>query len=369
VDWEAEGLLEDCPDDDARKARRALLAELHEDGVSVEELREAVKQQRLALVPIERILGGDGSYSLADIAQESGVDIAYLQATRRALGLPVPDPDDKVLGEKELEVAKLGVRFREAGFEDEGMLEAARVLGRGMARYAESIRTLGAQAMLEQGADEYELAGRFAESTRQLLPLAGPWLEHVFTLQLRQSLRNEAVTIEEMTTGSLADTREQAVAFADIVGFTELGERVPIEDLSGVASGLSRLAEEVAQPPVQLVKEIGDAVMFVAPQPHHMVDVALTLVERAHSADDLPPLRAGVAYGPAVNRWGDWYGSTVNLASRLTDRARPESVLATEEVREAVGENGFRWSEAGPKRLKGFKTPVKTYRVRRGPAE
>jgi adenylate cyclase len=70
-----------------------------------------------------------------------------------------------------------------------------------------------------------------------------------------------------------------------------------------------------------------------------------------------------VAYGPAINRWGDWYGSTVNVASRLTARARPASVLATDAVRDRTGDR-YRWSAAGAKRLKGLANPVTTYRVR-----
>ena len=87
---------------------------------------------------------------------------------------------------------------------------------------------------------------------------------------------------------------------------------------------------------MRLVKVIGDAVMLVSPEPGPMVAATLELVERAEAQEALPQLRAGVAYGPAVNRWGDWFGSTVNLASRLTARARPGSVLTTEEVRDAA---------------------------------
>ena len=91
MDWEAEGLLEDLPDDRAREARRELLDELHEDGVSLEELEQAVKEQRLALVPVERLLGGEPRYSAREIAEQAGLDLDTLLATRRALGLPVPD--------------------------------------------------------------------------------------------------------------------------------------------------------------------------------------------------------------------------------------------------------------------------------------
>ena len=93
------------------------------------------------------------------------------------------------------------------------------------------------------------------------------------------------------------------------------------------------------------------------------MDSTLRLVEGSDGAEGLPAIRAGIAFGPAVNRWGDWYGSTVNVASRLTERARPASVLATEHVRDAAG--GFQWSFAGEKKLKGLSAPLKTYRARR----
>src|SRR5215208_5383625 len=76
VDWEAEGLLDDLPDDRAREARRKLLDELREDGVSLEELRRAVAEQRLALLPVERLLGSGQRYSHREIAEESGLELA-----------------------------------------------------------------------------------------------------------------------------------------------------------------------------------------------------------------------------------------------------------------------------------------------------
>jgi adenylate cyclase len=366
VDWEAEGLLEGLPDERAKAARRALLDELHDDGVAVEELRRAVQEQRLALLPVERLLDSEPRYTEIEIAEQTGVDADYLLASRRALGLPVRDAYERALTEGDLEAARLVMRFREAGIDDQGMLEAMRVLGRGMARYAEAMRVIGARSLMQGGADEHELARRLADATRALLPLSAPWLEYVFELHFQHGLRNDAVTLEEITTGELHEARPQAIAFADMVGFTELGETASVEELGTVAARLSQLADEVVGGQVRVVKEIGDAVMLVSPEPAPMIDTVLTLVDRAGEEEEMPAVRAGVAYGPAVNRWGDWFGATVNLASRLTTRARPASVLTTAEVREAVGD-GFAWTSAGPKRLKGISEPVKAYRVRREP--
>ena len=364
MDWEAEGLLEGTADAAARAARIRLLDELYADGVPIEDLRRAVAEQRLPLLPVERLLSSEPRYTAREIAEMSGLDLEFFQAERRALGLAVPGPDERVYGDADLESAKLGSQYRDVGLPDGEAMEAQRVLGRGMARYAEAMRTLVGQTFLEGGTDEAELASRLETVARILMPLAGPWLEYVFGLHMREALRQEAVTAEQLATGRFGAGRDCAVAFADLVGFTELGETIPSDELGTVATQLSRLTEQVVEPPARLVKEIGDAVMLVAPEPAQLVEATLRLVEASDGAEGLPAIRAGVAYGPAVNRWGDWYGSTVNLASRLTDRARPASVLTTEAVRDAVGD-GYVWSFAGEKRLKGLSTPQKTYRVRR----
>src|SRR4051794_37607897 len=364
MDWEAEGLLEGCVDGAAREARRALLDKLHAEGVSLDALRQAVVEQRLALLPVDRLLASEARYTAREIAEQSGLDLHWFMAQQRALGLAVPEPDERVYGETDLESAKLGRQYRDVGLPDEDALEAQRVLGRGMARYAESVRDLVGQAFLQGGTDEAELAGRLEVVTENLMPLAGPWLEYVFSMHMREALRQEVVTAEQLASGQIGTGRDCAVAFADLVGFTELGETIPSEELGSVAGRLSRLAEEVVQPPAKIVKEIGDAVMLVAPEPADLVEATLRLVEASDGAEGLPAIRAGGAYGPAVNRWGDWYGSTVNLASRLTERARPASVLTAETVRDAVG-GGFEWSFAGEKKLKGLSTPLRTYRARR----
>jgi adenylate cyclase len=152
------------------------------------------------------------------------------------------------------------------------------------------------------------------------------------------------------------------VCFADLVGFTTLGGEVGVEELGTVARGLAELAGDVARPPVWLVKTIGDAAMFVSPDAPTVVAAALSLVEAVEGAD-LPALRAGLASGPVINRAGDWYGNAVNLASRVTGVARPGSVLATEDVRDAAP-HGFAWSFAGRFRLKGIEERQPLHRAR-----
>jgi adenylate cyclase len=116
---------------------------------------------------------------------------------------------------------------------------------------------------------------------------------------------------------------------------------------------------------VRLVKTIGDAAMIVGPDAHAMLELALDLVDAADAEGaEFPQLRVGMAAGAALSRAGDWYGRPVNLASRVTGIARPGSVLATREVRDAASE-AYRWSSAGARSLKGVEGPVRLYRARR----
>ena len=116
---------------------------------------------------------------------------------------------------------------------------------------------------------------------------------------------------------------------------------------------------------MRFVKSIGDAVMFVCSDPLPLVAAVLDLVDAA-AANDLPRLRVGAATGCAVTRAGDWFGSPVNVASRVTAVAHPGAVFVAESTREAVGTAGdFEWSSIGARRLKGVSGDVKLFRVRR----
>ena len=166
-----------------------------------------MRGQRLALVPIERALGGECRHTAREVAAEAGLELEALQAMWRALGLAVPDPDERVLGDGDVEAARIHRRVLDAGFEPDDLQETSRVLGRGMARYVDALRTTIAEAILTPGADEHELGRRFASVAEELVPLNAPWMEHVFSLQLRQMLRNEAITLQERTAGRGEDAR------------------------------------------------------------------------------------------------------------------------------------------------------------------
>jgi adenylate cyclase len=366
IDFEKEGLL-DGLDDRERAARRRLLEELSAEGVSLEELRQAVAEDRLALLPVERVLAGEGRrYTAAEVAERAGLQIEFLLRQRQALGLPIPDPRERAFTEEDVESARRTKAFRDAGLPEEGMLEVSRVVGMAMGQIAAANRDLIGDAFLEPGDTELDVGLRYAEAARSLAPMLGATLQYVLNLHLREQIRREVIGRAELAEGRLPGAADVAICFADLVGFTRLGEQVATEELGGVTRRLSQLAGEVADPPVRLVKLIGDAAMLVSPETDPLLDAGLSLVEAAEAeGEGFPLLRAGMARGRALPRAGDWYGRPVNVASRITAVAYPASVLCAAEVRDSAGP-GYRWSAAGSRRLKGIREPVRLYRARRG---
>ena len=122
-----------------------------------------------------------------------------------------------------------------------------------------------------------------------------PLMEHTLRLHMRDQTRNQLFWQAD---GASPNLRQVWVAFADMVGFTRLGERIDPHDLGGLVTRLTDLALDTVTAPVRLVKTIGDAAMLVSPAPGPLVEAALTLVERAdQQGDEFPPLRAGLAGG------------------------------------------------------------------------
>jgi adenylate cyclase len=352
-------------DGSERQARRKLLRLLADDGFTEQELRVAIAENRLALLPVDRTLGG--THTAREIEQSSGLSADALVRMRRLTGLAEPGIDERVFSAADIEAARSTRMFLDAGFSEEAIIEITAVLGEGMSRLAATITAAFLQTFLRKGDSEEDAALRFAQLTEQLTPGTEPILVSSFNAHLRDAVRRGMLGRRELATGEPPAEQQLCICFADLVGFTRLGSEVAVGEIGSVAGRLARLAADTVRPPVRLIKTIGDAAMFVSPEPGPMVAVALELVD-AVAGEDLPSLRAGIGLGAVTLRAGDYFGNTVNVASRVTGAARPGSVLCTAGVRGACADQ-FDWSFAGRHRLKGVPDPTPLYRARRWSAD
>lgn len=358
------GLLEGVEPGPEREKRATLLQQLLADGFTVEELLAACKADRLALLPVDRVLHRDQKYTREDLARMTGLPVAFLGRLWQSLGLTDPPEDAVVFGQADLEGVEIVATFRKAGLSEETLDEINQVLGQSMARVTETIVQAVGEALLEAGDNEQTAGLRYAQAAEHLIPLLSPLLGYVLSVQFNHQIKNAVLTQAELARGQLESARDMSVCFADLVSFTALGEGVPPEVLSSAGRQLTEMAMAVARPPVRLVKMIGDAAMLVSPEPEALVSAGLALAAEAERhRESMPRLRVGMARGLAVSEGGDWFGAPVNLASRITDAARPGSVLVTKEIRDGA-EARFAWSFAGPKRFKGISAEVPLYRAR-----
>lgn len=347
------------PEDSA--ARDALLRRLRAAGQSKDAIQRARDEGRLATLAVESSLGGSPTHTLTHVAREAKIDPGFLRELLQANGRPNPRPRERPFTDEDIELARLAREFLDAGLPREALLEIARVLGQGISQVADTVRRVAGNVLLEPGDSELTVALRYAQAADELTPLMGELLAYDFRAYLREGVRRQLVTEAERQAGRLEDSREIAVAFADLVDYTRLGEKLDAEELGTIASRLASLATSATESPTRLVKTIGDAAMFVSPEvPPLIATITALRASIEKEGEDFPALRVGVAYGPATPRNGDWFGATVNVASRATDAARPGRVLATEAVRERAGDR-YDWKRKRRRGLKGVESKPRLF--------
>ncbi len=135
---------------------------------------------------------------------------------------------------------------------------------------------------------------------------------------------------------------EPAFLFADLSGYTALTEVHGDEEAADLVLAF---ADEVRgmlpDYGAEQVKTIGDALMIRADDPERAVRLGIAIVHDVGRRHGFPSVRVGVHAGPAVERDGDWFGATVNLAARVSGEAAGGEVLLTAATAERIsGDRG-----------------------------
>ncbi|HEX6538515.1 MAG TPA: adenylate cyclase regulatory domain-containing protein [Candidatus Dormibacteraeota bacterium] len=374
-EWADAGLLGEAPADGAWPAATVERAELVDfllrHGVAEADVEEAARNGRLSLLLLERVVGGQPTLTGIEVARRAGVPLEFAERVWAAFGFPAADVAERRFSRQEVYAMRV-IGALGGVFTEDDLIEAASVVGRAMAEVSaasvELFRRRVTVPYVEAGVDELDAALRLAAMSELLIPPLEPVLEVAFRRHLQAAVQAEAAVGIEEAAAVGGELQDVTVGFADLVGFTTLSERLDPLALGAVATRLLHTAEPVfAANSARTVKSIGDAVMFTARAPTDACRAALGLVGAATQAS-LPPVRAGLACGPVLRAYADYFGRTVNIASRLCDAAGPGEVLV--HVPEDLIDPAI-WSAAGldlkPVRrlsLKGIKRPVDVFSVR-----
>ena len=354
-DLAAAGLYDPAAADAAE--RRALLELALQAGADLDEIRLAIEEHWLHAVPIQRaILGSSPRLTVAEAGRRAGLDEAAAHRLWSALGLEehTCTEDDVVVFE--------AYGFAGAAWGEVEELHLARVMGSSLARLADAEVTV-TRAAIEAplragGGDSTEVSRAMRDFGGDVLPglhaaVARVHSHHLFRAGRRYSLWGVPPTEES--------TSEVVVGFADLVGFTSLGNQLEARQLDDLLRAFEERAHEAATGRTsRLVKLIGDEAMFVAGTAVEALEIASSLLDAA----DLPPMRVGIASGAVVIRAGDVFGRPVNLAARLVATARPGEIVVDAVTAEALGA-GVRTVSRGRRVLTGFPEPVEVFAVSR----
>lgn len=314
----------------------------------------------------EVILGGSRKYTPEEVSDHAGVEREEARRIWRALGFPTVGDDEVVF--TDTDVAALHTMHELAGLglaDEEVRLSVARLFGQTFSRLAAH----QGQLLLSQISERPELLDsgpELDELIGQVLPLIEELQNYTWRRQLAAYVARMAAQGDSDVANGPART---TIGFADMSRFTALTRKLSEAELRTVLDAFESLATEiVGQHGGRIVKTIGDEVLFQADDPASAALIALELLEGAAQHPDLPELRAGLALGPVVTRLGDVFGSTVNIASRLTSIGQPGWVLVDRELHAAIeGDPRFTLKSRRPESVRGFHR-LHSWRLKRGKA-
>ena len=369
--------VDEYTEGDVRRAR--IIHSLSAGGMPLEAIAEAIRRGDLELGfiddPAYGLFTGLTDTTFGQLSEQSGIPLELLVAIREAMGSAQPGPDDG-LRAVELEVVP-AVRLQlENGVRPAVIERTLRAYGENLRRMAEVeadwwmsdvIQPIFAAggSMADVGPRTATFANTYAPlSDRMVLGLfhghqANSWLKNIF----------EGFEAGLARAGLLSTTvHPPAICFLDLSGYTRVTEERGDEAAADLAGRLSRLVQRTSnQHGGKPIKWLGDGVMFFFPDPGRGVSAALEMVEGAKEAG-LPPAHVGLHAGPVLFQEGDYFGRTVNVASRIADYARQGEVLVSDEVVAAapgLAAEGIRFDPIGPVELKGLTEAVSLQVARR----
>ncbi len=358
ADWEAAGLYD--PRDEKAAERLELLQWCELQGYSLEQMKAAHSNGQLAF--IASIAAGRAGPFLTQqqLADRLGVSLEEIESFRLAFALPPVRPDAPWCNENEarmFESVSGGVEL----FGHTGMERLSRVLGSSVSRIAEAMASINAERlrrMAEAGATELDMAKANLAAIQTADAPA-----RIVTGLLGIHLQLAAARLRERRTDLSADTVLGCVGFVDLVGSTTMSQALPVRELAEIVDRFEEVAHQVAvNRRGRIVKFIGDEVMFVTGDAESACDIALSLIEAFEDDRALTP-RGGLAFGPMLDRCGDYYGPVVNLAARLGELAVPKEVLVTSELAQKIKSPALRCEPAGRRSIRGFDEPVRILSV------
>ena len=339
--------------------RLELLRYLHEKGAGLDDMVASLRGGSLTAAASDRLLVAVRTMTREDVADRLGLSVDQIDRAWLSLGLPPAPREGPAFSEGDLLMLSafaLGVAL--LGFE--GTLQFTRVMGSSLARIADAAVTGFLVNVEGPLVDEHTPPAALARASYEGTELLTS-LPQIFG----EIFRHHAALATMRTRATRDASRGYAeftlsVGFLDLVGYTAWSRELSATDLARAVNDFEESSSDlVTERGARVVKNIGDAVMFVAVDPATACEIALDLRDFVDKHPVLTRVRGAVATGPLLSRDGDYFGPTVNLAARAVKLAPPGGVVVDRPV------DGFTTEPMGPQSLRGIDDAVELYLLSR----
>jgi adenylate cyclase len=341
-------------------ATARIVARLRERGHSLQEIRKASQEGRLAYGFLEDLFPPtEGAHTIKELSDETGLEEALIERIWQSIGFPRSELDK--LTEEDLQAVRYIAAVIDSGFPLVAFLQLVRVYGQAISRIADAeVRLFHLyvhEPLMRDGVPGLEMAEEMETLARDLLPLASPIMDYVHQRFLQHFVEQDMVGHMEVELDEKADLGrvKVAIAFADLAGYTRFTEEVGEEEAVSLVERFIDAVTDTLPDDARVVKTIGDEVMVVGQDVQALTDWAVGF-QRLYR--ERPTPRIGVHYGVVLYRDGDYFGREVNLAARVVARARGGEVIVTDSVMEAIETSDWlKFDDIGTVKLKGFDEP------------
>ncbi len=354
--------------------RAGLVKSLAAAGIPLEGLGAAIRSGQVSLdfldaPAFERFsaLSGD---TFAQLAERIGVPVQLLMFIREAAGSVAPLPDDRIR-DAELPYVELIEASVKADFRPAAIRQLIRVHGDSLRRVAETESAMWQAEVImpamQAGKRPDEILGiDFGDRMSVLNERAVIAMYHLQQTRAWTGgiIEGLEMAMAEAGLHSRLD-HPPAMCFLDITGYTRLTQEHGDAAAAQLAEQLGRIVQRASvKYGGRTVKWLGDGVMLHFPNPGPGVVAALEMVAGVAEAG-LPPAHVGLHAGPVIFQEGDYYGQTVNVASRISDYAGPGEVIVSQEVVDASVGAAVAFREVGPVELRGVSGAIRLHAASR----
>lgn len=355
----------------AAAAQARVVARMRERGHSLNDLRQAARDGRLAFGYVEDLIPrSERTLSRAQAARATGMEEELIERIMGLLGTPTAMEGRYT--EEDVHALKLIGEVLEAGLPLVAVLQLVRIYAQAIRKIAEAeVRLFHLyvhEPLIAEGVDALQMAERMEGLARELFPSSSPLMGYVHNRYLRFYSEQDVVGHMEtdlLGMGGLGRV-QMTFCFVDLTGFTRFTEEEGDEEALDLVERFVDTVEATLPSKALIVKTVGDEVMIVSPDATTLTEWSVGFLELF---DERPKPRVGIHHGRAVYREGDYFGGDVNLTHRVVARALGGEVLVTAAVADAIGSSELLdFDPIGKVELKGFPDPVELFVARPAPA-